>query len=238
MRSSAAARTRFWNANAKSKEWPASPANLTIQDGDWPAFRGPSRDGIVVGPKISRDWRKQPPREIWRQPVGGGWASFSYANGFLVTIEQRRDQEFVVCYEAATGKEVWKTGWETRFSEDLGMGGDGPRATPTIANGDVFALGAKGRLVCLDGKNGHEKWAVETLDGNKNLQWAMSGSPLVVDNLVIVNPGAQTECRQGTCGPCIRPYDRRRDMGCRQSQGRLFVPRAGFARGDEAGPDL
>ena len=85
------------------------------------------------------------------------------------------------------------------------MGGDGPRATPTIAGGDVFAFGANGRLVCLDGKNGREKWAVETLAGNTNVQWAMSGSPLVVDNLVIVNPGAQTLEAQGKA---VRAYDR------------------------------
>jgi outer membrane protein assembly factor BamB len=179
-------------------------ADLTIQPGDSPAFRGANRDGIVVGPKLTRDWRAHPPKEIWRQPVGGGWASFSIANGFLVTIEQRRDREVVVCYQAATGKEVWTSGWDTRFSENLG--GDGPRSTPTIAHGDVFAYGAKGRLVCLDGKNGTEKWGVETLEGNANIAWAMSGSPLVVDDLVIVNPGAQTEAAKGRA---VRAYDRK-----------------------------
>jgi outer membrane protein assembly factor BamB len=179
------------------------PADLTIRPGDWPAFRGTNRDGVATGPKLARDWSKTPPKEIWRQPVGGGYASFAVANGFLVTIEQRRDKEVVVCYEAATAKEVWATGWETRFEERLG--GPGPRATPTIANGDLFALGAKGRLICLDGKDGKEKWSVETLENNNNIAWAMSGSPLVVDDLVIVNPGAQTEEARGQA---VRAYDR------------------------------
>ena len=178
-------------------------ADLTIQPGDWPAFRGANRDGIATGPKLARDWKANPPKEIWRQPVGAGWASFSVANGFIVTIEQRRNQEVVACYEAATGKEVWIAGWETRFSERLG--GDGPRATPTIAAGDVFAYGAMGRLVCLNGNDGKEKWAVETLEGNKNVEWAMSGSPLVVGDLVIVNPGAQTEAAKGRA---LRAYER------------------------------
>jgi outer membrane protein assembly factor BamB len=179
------------------------PAELIVKAGDWPAFRGPERDGIVVGPKIARDWTKNPPREIWRQPIGGGYAAFAIANGFLVTIEQRRDREVVVCYEAATGKEVWTTGWETRFSETAG--GDGPRATPTIADVDVFAFGANGRLVCLDGRDGKEKWAVETLEGNSNLRWGMSGSPLVLDNLVVVHPGAQKPAAQGKA---VQAYDR------------------------------
>jgi outer membrane protein assembly factor BamB len=179
-------------------------ADLTEKPGDWPAFRGTNRDGVVVGSSIARDWKVHPPKEIWRQPIGGGYASFAIANGgFLVTIEQRRNREVVACYEAASGKEVWTAGWEARFSESLG--GAGPRATPAIAHGDVFAFGATGRLVCLDGKDGKEKWSVETLEGNKNLQWGMSGSPLVVDDLVIVNPGAQTS---ETAGKAIRAYNR------------------------------
>ena len=179
------------------------PADLTIKPGDWPAFRGANRDGVVTGPTLVRDWSKTPPKEIWRQPVGGGYASFAIANGFLVTIEQRRDREVVVCYEKSSGKEVWATGWDTRFEETAG--GPGPRATPTIAHGDVFALGAKGRLVCLNGADGKEKWTVETLENNNNLKWAMSGSPLVVDDLVIVNPGAQTESARGRA---VRAYNR------------------------------
>jgi outer membrane protein assembly factor BamB len=178
-------------------------ADLSPQPGDMPAYRGENRDGVVTGPAIARDWSKTPPKEVWRQPVGGGYAAFSIANGFLVTIEQRRDQEVVACYEAATGKEVWTTGWDARFEESLG--GPGPRATPTIAGGDVFALGATGRLACLDGKDGREKWAVPLLDSNANVQWAQSGSPLVVDNLVIVNPGAQTEPAKGRA---VRAFDR------------------------------
>ena len=80
------------------------PADLTIKPGDWPAFRGVNRDGVATGPTLAREWSKTPPKEIWRQPVGGGYASFAIANGFLVTIEQRRDREVVVCYEASVGQ--------------------------------------------------------------------------------------------------------------------------------------
>lgn len=178
-------------------------ADLTAKPDDVPAYRGTARDGVMPPQRLVRDW-STPPREVWRQPVGGGYAGFVIANGFLVTIEQRRDQEVVACYEAATGKEVWTRGWKTRFSEALG--GDGPRATPTIAHGDVFALGAKGRLVCLNGSDGAEKWSHDLLAGNDNLLWGMSGAPLVVDDLVIVNPGVQSSAAQGTA---LRAYNRK-----------------------------
>ncbi|HVK07267.1 MAG TPA: PQQ-binding-like beta-propeller repeat protein, partial [Gemmataceae bacterium] len=179
-------------------------ADLTVKAGDFAEYRGPNRDGDAGGTPILKAWSAgSGPKEVWRQPVGGGYAAFAVANGFLVTIEQRRDREVVTCYRADSGQEVWATGWDAKFQESLG--GDGPRATPTIAHGDVFALGAKGRLVCMNGADGKEKWAVETLDGNANIQWGMSGSPLVVGDLVIVNPGAQTESAKGRA---VRAYDR------------------------------
>jgi outer membrane protein assembly factor BamB len=177
-------------------------ADLTITPVDMPEFRGKKRDGLVVGPRLERDWKANPPRELWRQLIGGGYAGFVSANGFLVTIEQRRDDEVVVCYEAKSGREVWATGWPTRFSETLG--GVGPRATPTIAHGNVFAYGANGRLVCLNGKDGKEIWSAETLANNANISWAMSGAPLVVGDLVVVNPGSQTP---ESAGRAVLAYD-------------------------------
>lgn len=178
------------------------PADLSIQPGDWADFRGPNRDGLASG-SIRRDWSDGAPKELWRQPVGGGYAGFAVANGHLVTIEQRRTKEVVACYQASTGKEVWTAAWDARFEERLG--GPGPRATPTISQGDVFALGATGRLVCLNGSDGKEKWAVETLANNKNIEWGMSASPLVLGDRVIVNPGAQTP---ESANRAIRAYDR------------------------------
>lgn len=163
---------------------------LSAEPGDWAEYRGPLRDGVVRdGPPLSRDWKAHPPKLVWKQPCGAGWASFAILGDALVTIEQRHDKEAVVCYEAATGREAWVHAYPTEFRET--MGGIGPRATPTIADGRVYSLGAEGHLVCLDLVTGNEQWSTDILTDNDNLRWAMSGSPLVVENLVIVNPGAQ-----------------------------------------------
>ena len=182
--------------------------DLTEQPGDWPEYRGKGRTGVVSGPALSLDWENNPPKLLWKQLVGNGYAGFCVVNGHLITIEQRvvdnKDVEAVVCYEAKTGHEIWKCSWSGKFDETAG--GPGPRATPTVFDGDVYALGALGRLVCIEGKTGQEKWAVETLQENRNLQWAMAGSPLVVGNLVIVNPGTQTEA---TLNRSVIAYDRK-----------------------------
>ncbi len=73
--------------------------------------------------------------------------------------------------------------------------GDGPRGTPTIHDGLVYNVGATGEFVCLDGRTGDKKWSVNALsDSNaKNPQWGLTGSPLIVDNLVVVNAGSDPD---------------------------------------------
>jgi outer membrane protein assembly factor BamB len=168
---------------------------LQSSPADFPEYRGRQRDGVVDAPPISRDWKTHPPRLMWRQPVGGGYAAIAVAGNLAVTIEQRRDQEAVVCYHTATGKERWSHSYPARFTETLG--GPGPRATPTIVDGDVYSLGAEGKLVCLELATAKEKWSVDTLQDNENLHWGMSGSPLVFGEWVVVNPGSQLPSAAG-----------------------------------------
>jgi outer membrane protein assembly factor BamB len=170
----------------------------------FPEYRGRKRDGIVLGPPLNRDWAGRPPRLLWSRRIGGGYAAFAVAGNLAVTIEQRRDQEVVTAYDTATGTERWAHSYDAHFKEKLG--GPGPRATPTIADGDVYSLGATGHLVCLEAVSGKEKWSVDILRDNDNIMWGMSGSPLVYDNLVVVNPGAQSEQAGGRA---VVAYDRK-----------------------------
>src|SRR5262249_28903124 len=119
---------------------------------DFPEFRGRNRDGVVTGPPLARDWSANPPRPKWRQPVGAGHSSFAVVGNAAVTLEQRNDNEAVVCYDTATGRKRWIYSYPALFSEK--MGGKGPRSTPTVAGGRVYSLGATGKLVCLDARTG------------------------------------------------------------------------------------
>ena len=103
--------------------------------------------------------------------------------------EQRGENELVVAYQLATGRAVWSHTNLVRFSEPLG--GDGPRATPTIAAGRVYALGATGILDCLDAATGRLIWTRDTLreNGLPNTYFGKSSSPLVVEDIVLVSGG-------------------------------------------------
>jgi outer membrane protein assembly factor BamB len=187
----------------QAKQGKPGPISLASQNpNDYPEYRGRNRDGIVHGVSME-SFNKDKVRQIWRQPCGGGYSGFAVAGQGAVTIEQRGGDEIVVCYEAATGKECWTYSYPAHFKET--MGGPGPRATPTIADGDVYSLGATGILARLDGSTGREKWKVNILQNNDNLPWAMSGSPLVYDRVVVVNPGSQRESAKGRA---VIAYDR------------------------------
>lgn len=158
---------------------------------DVPEFRGPRRDGVVPGPALDLDWASRPPEELWKHPIGGGYSSWAVVGPWAVTQEQRGEDEAVVCYDIRTGDQAWVYRYPALFTER--MGGDGPRATPTIVAGRVYSLGATGILVCLDGATGQRLWHVNVLDTvhAANLEWGMAGSPLVLDDKVVVCPGVQ-----------------------------------------------
>src|SRR5262249_35753456 len=158
---------------------------------------------VITGLALARDWSARPPRALWQQAAGGGYAGVAVVGPSAVTIEQHDGEEAVVCCDADTGRERWSYRYPALFSE--GMGGDGPRATPTVADGDIYALGATGHLVRLDGATGRPKWEVNILEDNDTIMWGMSGSPLVYDQFVVVNPGAQRESAKGRA---VVAYDR------------------------------
>ncbi len=162
-----------------------SPATAGTQT-DWPGFRGPQRDGAARGVQIKTDWSAWPPVQLWRRPVGPGWSSFAVRGARLYTQEQRGNDEIVGCYDVTTGKPVWKHSDAVRFYESVG--GPGPRGTPTLSDGRVYALGATGIMNVLDEGSGAVMWSRNAVSdtGAKIPGWGISGSPLVVGDLVIV----------------------------------------------------
>ncbi|HJR60565.1 MAG TPA: PQQ-binding-like beta-propeller repeat protein, partial [Vicinamibacterales bacterium] len=167
----------------------------------WADFRGPARDGHYRERPIRTDWPSAGLTPLWKQPVGGGYASFVAAHGRTFTIEQRGGQEVVAAYDVPTGRELWTNAWNAAFRES--MGGDGPRATPTWHDGKVYALGGDGELRCLDAATGSMIWRTNILEdaGASNLQWGMSAAPLIVDDTVVVLPG-------GSGGKSVVAYNR------------------------------
>ena len=189
------ARTARYLAAMKTDVVHAHPATSRaipeLSAGDWPGFRGPNRDGKLTGTTINADWSAHPPKLLWRHVVGPGWSSFCVVGNNAYTQEQRGEMEVVACYDLNTGAEIWAHQDQTRFEEAIA--GPGPRATPTFADGKLYAFGARGRLNCLNPATGDVIWTRYVLaeSGAPLPIWGFSASPLVTGGLVTVITGGK-----------------------------------------------
>jgi outer membrane protein assembly factor BamB len=157
---------------------------------DWPQWRGPNRDGRSAERGLLKSWPKQGPPLAWRASgAGEGYSSFAVADGRVYTLGARGGREYVLAFDAASGKPVWATDHGRRFGNDRG---DGPRGTPTVEAGRVYAFGASGDLTVLDAASGKLIWTVNVLEkfGGDNITWGLSESPLVLNDRILVNAGS------------------------------------------------
>ena len=166
----------------------ALPAiDATVGPEDFAEYRGPKRDGVVPYLTLETDWSKHPPEVLWRLPCPGGYGGVAVAGNIVVTLQQRGDQEVIVCYDRATGRQRWAYAYDAYHKDVMG---DGPRSTPTIHAGRIFTVGATGELVCMS-VAGQKQWSINILEDSraKNIKWGLTASPLIVGDLVIAHAG-------------------------------------------------
>ena len=181
----------------------AKLAAPTITTHDWPQWRGPNRDGLSRETGLLATWPTDGPRLLWEKPSGEGFSSIAVAQGKAFTMLQENDQEAIVCWDAATGRELWRHRYRAGFRNTYG---NGPRATPTIAGDMLFAIGGTGIMTALNISAAQPTvaWTKDLLQefGAGNLNWGTAYSPLVDGELVFVNPG-------GSAGRSVAALDQR-----------------------------
>lgn len=164
------------------------PAQVEVGPNDFPNYLGPNFNSTVNNVTLSRDW-SEPPKELWRITVGAGWSGFSIQGNLAVTQEQRGGQEMVTCYRLDTGEAVWGAVDEASYNSPIG--GDGPRATPTLFDGKVYTFGVTGLLTCLNLADGEKIWQQDTatMAAATAPAWGYASSPVIVGDLVYAVPG-------------------------------------------------
>jgi len=169
---------------------------------DWPQWRGPNRDGVALVERLA-DWPSDGPARIWEKPAGEGPAGVVIAKGRLFTMVREDDRESVVCWNAATGSEIWRYSYLCAYANEYGSG---PRSTPTVDGDFLYAVGASGMMHCLKAF-GNQAEIVWTKDlaltfGAAVPKWGCSFSPLVEGDRVFIQPG-------GPAGNALAALDKR-----------------------------
>lgn len=159
---------------------------------DWPQILGPARDGRSAETKLNWDWAAKPPAVAWAKPVGHGWAGVAVVGGTPFLFHRVGNEEVFQALDPATGDAKWTFAYRTRYVDDFDFD-DGPRATPTVAGGVAYLLGADGDLHAVDAGTGAKKWHhhVRKEYAAGKGYFGVACSPLVADGRVVVNVGGK-----------------------------------------------
>jgi outer membrane protein assembly factor BamB len=162
---------------------------------DWPQWRGADRTGIGRAPGLRTDWDKNPPEILWKTPCGGGYSSFAIVGDSAITQDFVDGQERVLCLNVSDGKERWRHEYSVDYTGMDRNYARGPRATPTVHDRRIYTVGATGQFLCLTAENDKPQvlWQHDLLAefDAKRPQWGVACSPLIEDDLVIVQPGGE-----------------------------------------------
>jgi len=167
--------------------------SATAQADDWPQWGGPKRDCVWHEDGIvdTLPTTGLLPR-VWSSPVGEGYSGPAVADGRVFLTDRIVEGEFerLLCFDAETGKELWKHQYFVRYTVSYPAG---PRATPVVDENRVYFVGTQGHLFCMDVTDGRilwQKYFPETF-GTELPTWGMSASPLVDGEKLITLVGGK-----------------------------------------------
>jgi outer membrane protein assembly factor BamB/ABC-type phosphate/phosphonate transport system substrate-binding protein len=157
----------------------------------WPSWRGPHRDGVVahLPARLSSE-----PHIVWQNDLTGAAISGVVVSGNCVLVADRDaadTSDIFRCFDVDAGVELWN--FEYATSGNIKDYGNAPRATPIIHDGKVYTMGGLGDLHCLNLTDGEILWKKNLVTdfGGAVPTWGYCSSPLLVDDKIIVNPGAR-----------------------------------------------
>lgn len=169
-------------------------AGTELSAEDWPQILGPNRNGIATGEKIVDSLPNDGPAELWAAKVGSGFAGAVVADETVILFHRLGDSDTLSAFNVATGKELWSQPFRTQFLPQI-VPDDGPRATPTVSNGRIYAFAANGGLYCVDLKSGKTVWQRQTHQDFHAPEgyFGAGSSPLVEGKTLIVNVGGDRD---------------------------------------------
>ena len=168
--------------------------HLPAADPAWPQWRGPKRDGVAGNFTTPARWPAALTRH-WSVPVGLGYATPLLVGDRLYVFARQEGQEVLLAVDATDGRTVWRTGYPAPVTLNTRSGsfrhGEGPKSTPTFADGRIFSMGMGGIVSAFDAATGSLLWQ-KTAPPVLPL-YGTATSPLVDGDRVIVHRGGHDQ---------------------------------------------
>jgi outer membrane protein assembly factor BamB len=160
---------------------------------NWPAWRGPTSDGISTETGLPVNW--SPTEKVkWKAPLpdrGNSSPVVWREHIFLTQAIESEDRRLLLCFDRATGRELWRVG--TTFpGKELTHKTNPPCAASPVTDGErVIVSFGSGGLWCYD-FSGKELWHRDL--GRQTHIWGNAASPVLHGDLCFLNfgPGPRT----------------------------------------------
>jgi outer membrane protein assembly factor BamB len=165
------------------------------QQAEWPQWRGPSRDGMVVSSKWPDRLSGDAMRQLWRVELGPSYSGPIVGGGKVFTTATEDSKwEVVRAFELTSGKQVWETRWEGSMTVPFFAASNGSwiRATPALDEGRLYVAGMRDVLVCLDAASGDVVWKIDFVEQLKTPlpSFGFVSSPLISGDWIYVQAAA------------------------------------------------
>lgn len=184
--------------SGKQENIPAKMATLpsiTKGNADWPNWRGVNFEGKSATTGIQTDWSKGL-KKLWyvnyicQDKSTASWSAPVIQGNRLIVPGRDEKKDLVFCINADNGELIWSGSYEATAETTHGPGS---RATPFINEDRVYTFGRSGDLVCWQLADGKLLWRKNVKDsGGAEPRWGYSTTPLVLDNMVIVQGGGNS----------------------------------------------
>lgn len=168
--------------------------------GDWPRWRGPNGNGIVEDGNWNPEALNDGPGIVWKKELGEGYSAASISGNRLYTMGNTKDRDTVFCLKADDGSEIWKYTYKCKDGSY-----SGPRATPLVMGTSVYTFSREGHVFCFNAATGEVKWTRNVARELKadTLRWGLAGSPVMLDEKIIINAGKHGVALDKTTGKTI-----------------------------------
>jgi outer membrane protein assembly factor BamB len=164
----------------------------TVSAQDWNQWRGPARTGATAAFRAPATWPERPKR-IWKVPAGVGHSSPIVAAGRVFLFSRIAEQEVITAYDVATGKQIWRQGYDAPYKMNPAAAGhgEGPKSTPVFDQGRLFTFGISGILSAWDAKDGAVLWRKDFRKDfpSTSPEYGVAMSPVVASGRLIVHVG-------------------------------------------------